>query len=184
MKIIEKPVGFNDNFKHIIFTPNIWAAGGAVRDSLAGIPYSDVDVFGTDDKVISDFCKANDLNETMIIFKSAIADLYKKNNTLIHVVNYYKPKNIEECLNGFDFSVCMVAYDGKQLYVADNQYLEHINKRKLIIMSYETPLSTFARGIRLMKTRKWIFTKEEIDKLCKHIIAQPDLVAICSGFYT
>lgn len=183
MITVSIPKDLRETFKDIKLTPNVWIAGGAIRDTLAGLNYSDIDVFGTDAESIENFCKSNDLTDNLILHKTNMAILYAKDKILIHVVIGYFFTSIEDSLKSFDMTVCMFAYDGVNLYVQDSEYQKHLSDRVIKIVNYKTPLTTLARALRLMRTRYWYLSKTEIDNICKYIIEQPDLVALCDVFY-
>lgn len=106
-----------------------WIAGGAIRDSLLGVEYSDVDIFGKTEDLI-EFTK-NNLTGTKQVFDSQYVKTYIRDGVKIQVI-FRDYTNILACLDSFDYTICMLAYDGDKLY-ADSNALIHLFNRRLVI---------------------------------------------------
>jgi len=90
---------------------NCWIAGGCLRSSLLNETPNDIDIFGPDENSIQNFIDLN-LNNAKLIHKSKVLESYILNGLKIQVVKRKYYNSIEECLTGFDYTICQFAFDG------------------------------------------------------------------------
>lgn len=107
----------------------VWIAGGAIRDSIIGEIPSDIDVFGPNN-LLDDFIQTN-LKDYKLTFDNEFIKNYIKDKIKIQIIRR-DIKTIEECLNNFDYTICMFAYDGNTVWAESNALL-HLYQKRLVI---------------------------------------------------
>jgi hypothetical protein len=164
------------DFKCIEFFDNIilnklnnidcWVAGGALRDYYTSgmlLEGTDVDVFF---KSKEDFDEAIKLIEQYNFpLEQSTNDtiLYDINGILVHFIRKIYYKDVISLINDFDFTVCCAAV-GKSVAFATDEFFRDIAKKKLVIKTLNTPLSTLKRTYRYTK-RGYTISDGELFKL-------------------
>jgi hypothetical protein len=113
-----------------VLSNKVFIAGGAIRDSLINLKYSDIDVFGTNRKDLDKFITEN-LSDYRIVFDAPNMKTYKKGDIKVQVI-LREFSSIEDCLNYFDFTICQFAYNGTEI-ICNPESLIHLNNKRLVI---------------------------------------------------
>jgi hypothetical protein len=142
---------------------NSWVAGGALRDYFLSKPLkSDCDIFFPS---LSEFNKAKDYltsRGAKVIWESenGMKVTYKGNT--FDLIKIFMP-NPMATINRFDFTVSMLATDGKDIYLGDRT-LKDLQDRKLVINTIVNPLSTLKRVLKHYR-KGFTMSAEETKKL-------------------
>ncbi len=133
-----------------------WLCGGALRRLITKEKMdSDFDYFFKDEAQLEAFKKH--IQETYGIIDEKNSDLnvslkIKFNNKEVPVqlikIGYYK--NVEECLQSFDFTICQCGTDGKHLVVGDYT-LWDLGRKRLALNELTYGASTVKRMIKYTK---------------------------------
>ncbi len=107
-----------------------WIGGGAIRDSLINIRYTDIDIFGVSREKLDLFIE-NNLKDCKQVYNSDLLKTYIKGRDKIQVI-YRFSESVESCLQRFDFTICQFAYDGKDVYCNPQALLDIYRKRIVI----------------------------------------------------
>lgn len=110
-----------------------WLAGGAVRRMMQGRTIDDdgdVDFFFSDASEYLKFEKA--LSDYEELHASGRAKTYMVNGLKVQIIKRKFYKNLKEVFGDFDFTVCQVATDGKQVAYTQTA-LEDISENRLRI---------------------------------------------------
>lgn len=107
----------------------VWIAGGAVRSSLLGEKYSDIDVFGQTKEDLNAFVET--LNGYKLVYNSENLRTYKKGNDKVQVI-FREYKSIKECLNSFDYTICQFAMNNDGLYCMPDSLI-HLFRKRLVV---------------------------------------------------
>jgi hypothetical protein len=140
-----------------------WIAGGVLRDYFTNKPLkSDCDVFFPN---IAEFNKAKSYltsKGAKIIWESenGMKVTYKGNT--FDLVKVFAPNPLAT-IGRFDFTISMLATDGKELYYGNNT-LKDLQDRKLVINAIVNPLSTLKRVLKHYK-KGFTMSAEETKKL-------------------
>jgi hypothetical protein len=150
---------------------NVWVAGGVLRDYFLEKPLkSDCDLF---------FPNAKDFNKTKEYFLSKGGEIIWESENGMKVtyrgntfdlVKIFKP-NPMATISRFDFTVSMLATDGKDLYYGNNS-LKDLQDRKLVINTIVNPLSTLKRVLKHYK-KGFTMSAEETKKLYESLNTMP-----------
>lgn len=170
----------------------VWVAGGAIRRILQKKPIdTDIDFFfSSEDKrdefeqylitTLGEDVEKISSNNHQTTYKLTITehddlseDFFEKDYKiqLVHM-NYYK--DVEECLDSFDFTITQFAYDGTHLYCGEYSLWDLANN-KLVIHKLTYGLSSFRRVIKYTKQGYNACSGMLTDFLNK-IAANPDLI--------
>jgi len=142
---------------------NSWIAGGALRDYFLNKPLkSDCDIFFPS---ISEFNKAKNYlisKGAKIIWESenGMKVTYKGNTFDLIKIFMLNPM---ATISRFDFTVSMLATDGKDIYLGDRS-LKDLQDRKLVINTIVNPLSTLKRVLKHYR-KGFTMSAEETKKL-------------------
>jgi hypothetical protein len=148
-----------------------WIAGGVLRDYFTNKPLkSDCDVFFPN---INEFNKAKAYltsKGARVIWESenGMKVTYKGNT--FDLVKIFAPNPLAT-IGRFDFTISMVATDGKELYYGNNT-LKDLQDRKLVINTVVNPLSTLKRVLKHYK-KGFTMSAEETKKLYESLNAMP-----------
>jgi hypothetical protein len=150
---------------------NAWIAGGVLRDYFTDKPLkSDCDVFFPN---LSEFNKAKSYltsKGAKIIWESenGMKVTYKGNT--FDLVKIFAP-NPMDTIGRFDFTISMLATDGKEVYYGNNT-LKDLQDRKLVINAIVNPLSTLKRVLKHYK-KGFTMSAEETKKLYASLNSMP-----------
>lgn len=140
-----------------------WIAGGVLRDYFTEKPLkSDCDIFFPN---IGEFDKAKNYLQSKgakTIWESdnGMKVTYKGNT--YDLVKIFA-KNPMDTIARFDFTISMLATDGKDLYYGNNS-LKDLQDRKLVINTIVNPLSTLKRVLKHYR-KGYTMSAEETKKL-------------------
>ena len=111
--------------------PRSWIAGGALRAFVEGRPITtDVDFFFRNDKEYKDFVDYlvdDRVSETAsnTTFKTLVNGIEYK----IQAINLAVYPTLVDCLESFDFTICMLGTDGDRLYAGEYTLFDIARKR-------------------------------------------------------
>jgi len=148
-----------------------WIAGGVLRDYFSDKPLkSDCDIFFPN---IQEFNKAKSYltsKGAKVIWESenGMKVTYKGNT--FDLVKIFMPNPLAT-IGRFDFTVSMLATDGKELYYGNNT-LKDLQDRKLVINTIVNPLSTLKRVLKHYK-KGFTMSAEETKKLYESLNGMP-----------
>ncbi len=148
-----------------------WIAGGVLRDYFSDKPLkSDCDIFfpnvGEFDKAKSYFLSKG----ARVIWESenGMKVTYKGNT--FDLVKIFMPNPLAT-IGRFDFTISMLATDGKEVYYGNNT-LKDLQDRKLVINTIVNPLSTLKRVLKHYK-KGFTMSAEETKKLYASLNSLP-----------
>jgi len=148
-----------------------WIAGGVLRDYFLDKPLkSDCDIFFPN---IEEFNKAKAYltsKGAKIIWESenGMKVTYKGNT--FDLVKIFAPNPLAT-IGRFDFTISMLATDGKQVFYGNNT-LKDLQDRKLVINTIVNPLSTLKRVLKHYK-KGFTMSAEETKKLYEALNSMP-----------
>jgi hypothetical protein len=129
---------------------NVVIAGGAVRDSLFGDDYSDIDIFGLTKGELDSFVEIN-LSKSqgykMVYFNENLRT-YRKGKIKVQII-YREYEKLTDIIDLFDFTVCQFMYDGEKVICNPSGILDVHHKR--IIINHLEPLFVFDSLRRVQK---------------------------------
>jgi hypothetical protein len=118
---------------------NVVIAGGSVRDSLFGLKYNDIDIFGLTKGDLDRFVSLN-LSKSkgykMVYFNDNLRT-YRKGNIKVQII-YREYDTFESILDSFDFTVCQFMYDGEKVICNPSSMMDVFHKR--IVINHIDPL--------------------------------------------
>lgn len=124
--------------------PNCWVAGGAVRRWFTGDEkLSDVDIFGPADD-IKDFVDTCGFAKT---FESKNAITFKKDGAAIQAI-LLPFKNVEACLDSFDFTLCQFAWDGTRIYTTPKAIIGTLRRHLAVHILGEFAVDSLRRAFK------------------------------------
>jgi len=148
-----------------------WIAGGAVRDYFMAVPRStDYDIF---------FESTEEYNKAYNYFIDKNAEKKWESDNgckLVHnkktydLVKHFFP-GPQECIDGFDFTVSMLAVDMGKVYHGPSTFID-LSKRQLMLNKLPLPASTLSRAFRYY-TKGFRMCKGEMKLLCEAIQNMP-----------
>ena len=130
-----------------------WIAGGALRRTLiGGEPESDLDFFFRDADQLSSFTAALEamglkkFRETQhhVHYKGAIGGGEERDVQCIRFAFY---ENASAVIDSFDYTICMLAFDGETLTLGDHT-LWDLGRRRLAVHKITYPVSTMRRMLK------------------------------------
>jgi hypothetical protein len=130
-----------------------WIAGGALRRTLLGAePESDFDFFFRDAAQLTSFTSRLEASgftkhrETQhhIHYRGRIGDGPARDIQCIRFAFY---KSAAEVIDSFDYTICMLAFDGKTLTLGDFT-LWDLGRRRLAIHKVTFPVATMRRMLK------------------------------------
>jgi hypothetical protein len=148
-----------------------WVAGGVLRDYFLDKPLkSDCDIF---------FPNAEEFNKAKTYLTSKGAKIiwesengmkvtYKGNT--FDLVKIFTPNPLAT-IGRFDFTISMLATDGKQVYYGNNT-LKDLQDRKLVINTIVNPLSTLKRVLKHYK-KGFTMSADETKRLYESLNTMP-----------
>lgn len=148
-----------------------WIAGGVLRDYFTNKPLkSDCDIFFPN---ATEFDKAKNYllsKGAKVIWESenGMKVIYKGNT--FDLVKIFTPNPLAT-IGRFDFTISMLATDGKELYYGNNT-LKDLKDRKLVINTIVNPLSTLKRVLKHYK-KGFTMSAEETKKLYESLNGMP-----------
>lgn len=148
-----------------------WIAGGVLRDYFTNKPLkSDCDIFFPN---ATEFDKAKNYllsKGAKVIWESenGMKVVYKGNT--FDLVKIFTPNPLAT-IGRFDFTISMLATDGKELYYGNNT-LKDLKDRKLVINTIVNPLSTLKRVLKHYK-KGFTMSAEETKKLYESLNGMP-----------
>jgi hypothetical protein len=129
---------------------NVVIAGGAVRDSLFGNEYSDIDIFGLTKEDLDLFVKLN-LSKghgyKLVYFNDNLRT-YRKGKIKVQII-YREYEKLTDIIDSFDFTVCQFMYDGEKVICNPSGLLDVYHKR--IVINHLEPLFVFDSLRRVQK---------------------------------
>jgi hypothetical protein len=129
---------------------NVVIAGGAIRDSLFGDDYSDIDIFGLTKEGLDLFVKLN-LSKSqgykMVYFNENLRT-YRKGKIKVQII-YREYEKLTDIIDSFDFTVCQFMYDGEKVICNPSGLLDVYHKR--IVINHLEPLFVFDSLRRVQK---------------------------------
>lgn len=148
-----------------------WVAGGVLRDYFLDKPLkSDCDIFFPNS---TEFNKAKNYllsKGAKVVWESenGMKVTYKGNT--FDLVKIFMP-NPMATISRFDFTISMLATDGKDLYYGNNT-LKDLQERKLVLNAIVNPLSTLKRVLKHYK-KGFTMSAEETKKLYQALNSLP-----------
>jgi len=148
-----------------------WVAGGVLRDYFTNKPLkSDCDIFFPN---VGEFNKAKAYllsKGAKVIWESenGMKVTYKGNT--FDLVKIFMPNPLAT-IGRFDFTISMLATDGKELYYGNNT-LKDLQDRKLVINTIVNPLSTLKRVLKHYR-KGFTMSAEETKKLYESLNSLP-----------
>lgn len=141
------PENLKTDIPDIKLQPDLFIAGGAIRDSILGIPYDDIDVFGPEESLKKQQ-KILESRGYKIVYDTEKLATLKKDKIKIQLISRKDTETIESCLNQFDFTICQFAYDptDNELY-CNPDGLIHLFEKRLVLNTegFPFPLDTMRR---------------------------------------
>lgn len=129
---------------------NVVIAGGAIRDSLFGDEYSDIDIFGLTKEDLDLFVKLN-LSKghgyKLVYFNDNLRT-YRKGKIKVQII-YREYEKLTDIIDSFDFTVCQFMYDGEKVICNPSGLLDVYHKR--IVINHLEPLFVFDSLRRVQK---------------------------------
>ena len=108
---------------------NVWIAGGAIRSSLLGERYSDIDIFGKSKEDLNTF--ATTLNGFKLVYDSETLKTYRKGNEKVQLI-YRDYDSIESCIESFDYTICQFAMNDEGLFCNPDSLI-HLFRKRLVV---------------------------------------------------
>ena len=136
---------------------NVVIAGGAVRDSLFGDEFSDIDVFGLTKEDLDLFVKLNltkGHGYKLVYFNDNLRT-YRKGKIKVQII-YREYEKLTDIIDLFDFTVCQFMYDGEKVICNPSALLDVYHKR--IVINHLEPLFVFDSLRRVQKYIKKGYT--------------------------
>lgn len=136
-----------------VLTDKIVLAGGAARAIFTKEPIHDFDLFVNTDQEVYDLEKYFiGLNGTLK-FKCPKNELTTVvvQDAKIQIIKVAQFKNIDELLDSFDFTVCLFATNGSQLFVLHQEVLRHAKNKWLLLHKLTYPTATLKRTAKYIK---------------------------------
>jgi hypothetical protein len=129
---------------------NVVIAGGAVRDSLFGDEYSDIDIFGLTKEDLDLFVKLNlsKGNGYKLVYFNENLRTYRKGKIKVQII-YREYDKLTDIIDSFDFTVCQFMFDGEKVICNPSGLLDVYHKR--IIINHLEPLFVFDSLRRVQK---------------------------------
>lgn len=150
---------------------NAWVAGGVLRDYFLEKPLkSDCDIFFPN---ATEFNKAKDYflsKGGRIVWESDNGMKVTYRGNTFDLIKIFTP-NPMATISRFDFTISMLATDGKDLYYGNNT-LKDLQDRKLVINTIVNPLSTLKRVLKHYK-KGFTMSAEETKKLYQALNSLP-----------
>lgn len=172
-------------------------AGGAVRDTLLKRKPKDFDVF------LLGVEKPEQVEGTITMAMGGLAVLeplefhksepylvgsWDWNGTMVQVMGS-PAKSTDELLDGFDWNVCLFAYDGRY---HKREYISNIAPGKsLRLQTVRFPASTLRRGFRFSERFAMKLERQDVLSLCEKVVAlgakpgsqgaEPDMPALAAN---
>jgi|APHig6443717497_1056834.scaffolds.fasta_scaffold86994_2 hypothetical protein len=129
---------------------NVVIAGGAIRDSLFGDEYSDIDIFGLTKEDLDLFVKLN-LTKShgyKLVYFNDNLRTYRKGKIKVQII-YREYEKLTDIIDSFDFTVCQFMYDGEKVICNPSGLLDVYHKR--IVINHLDPLFVFDSLRRVQK---------------------------------
>lgn len=129
---------------------NVVIAGGAIRDSLFGDEYSDIDIFGLTKEDLDLFVKLN-LSKGhgyKLVYFNENLRTYRKGKIKVQII-YREYEKLTDIIDSFDFTVCQFMYDGEKVICNPSGLLDVYHKR--IVINHLDPLFVFDSLRRVQK---------------------------------
>jgi len=152
-----------DLFTTLEYLPKVrdgrWIAGGAIRDTLQGLPItSDIDYFVRNKEEKERFIQEMSIehlraekiseNDHNITWMVPIPKRDEKIKVQLIIINYYE--TLEDVLDTFDFTITQFGYDGTTL-VCGEYSLWDLARRRLAIHKVTYGVSTVRRMMKYMQ---------------------------------
>jgi hypothetical protein len=142
---------------------NCWIAGGALRDYFTEKPLkSDCDIFFPN---FQEYNKAKNYflsKGSDIIWESENGMKVNHNGSTFDLIKIIRATPLDT-ISRFDFTISMLATDGKDIYYGKNS-LKDLQDRKLVINEVINPLSTLKRVLKHYR-KGYTMSAEETKKL-------------------
>jgi len=136
---------------------NCFIAGGAIRDSIVGKEYSDIDIFGTLENL--DAFRDKNLSEWKEGIKSKTGDdsyidsslrNFYKDGIKVQLIFKEETQEMYRCLDQFDYTICQFGFDGKDVY-CNPESIIHLYEKKLVIHALPFPYDSMRRMQKYIK---------------------------------
>jgi hypothetical protein len=148
-----------------------WVAGGVLRDYFMGIPMkTDYDLFFPDQIEYEKTAMYFRVKNAVIVWESENGMKVEYSGRVYDLVKKFFPTPVDT-INNFDFTVCMFAVDGKEIYHGETTFID-LAKRQLIINNLNYPASTMRRAFRYYK-KGFTMCVGEMKKLAEAIQGTP-----------
>jgi len=178
---IEKVYEFwNEKLKNIRDS-KVVIAGGSVRDHFLGVKPKDYDVFVVNcNKKTELISRIAEIKEASVIERDVlnhfsihedlIANLYWEGK----IVQIIRSTNttVDSLLKGFDWNICLFAYDGNFILKEDVEKLQPGNN--LILHNFDKPINNLKRGFLFAERYGLKFQKQDIKFLCDLVLKIPE----------
>lgn len=167
-----------------LFDNHSYFAGGCVRDSISGDEINDYDVYFTAKEVAEEFNKIvmemdslfsnrKILRLKSVTHNSSTFKLYKENGNSYEVVQFVSkfagdPVSV---ISGFDFTMCMFAYQNKNLVSLNNAESDLEHERLVYNPKCYGPLGAIQRAFKF-KERGFNLSKKTLLSIidsCKNV---------------
>lgn len=136
---------------HLDFKNGPWIAGGSARRLLQGesLNAGDIDIFFKDYKSWKRFCDS--LEQYEVIIKTTRATTYNVKGFKVQCIKRKYYMTLEEVFKDFDFSVCQIATDGRNLACTKQAHLD-ITDQVLRL----APCGTIAKHTLVQRLAKYV----------------------------
>lgn len=117
--------------KQFHYNEGAWLAGGALRASIIGEKIQDYDIFGSSIESLSEFV-SNNLKGYRRTHFSDNVDSYRKGKIKVQIIKGKLYTDMESCIQDFDFTVSMFAYNGVR-FIGSPEAIIDLFKKKIVI---------------------------------------------------
>lgn len=128
-----------------------FVAGGCFKNIFNKEKIKDIDIFFRDENDYEEAIEYFDLSQSEYYFyyqNEKVKAYENKNNGVVIELIQSVFGTPEEIINGFDFSITKIAYDGKKI-THHNDFFEHLYLKRLVLEKIiKFPVSTFERALK------------------------------------
>ena len=157
-----------------------WLAGGALRRTLMGQePSSDFDFFFQDADQLAEFRAAVErlglvkVRETQhhVHYRGRVGDSAIERD--IQMIRFAFYPSAEAVIDSFDFTICMIAFDGETLTVGDHTFWD-LGRKRLAVHKITYPVATMRRLLKY-GTQGFTACKGCLAAILKETVASPEI---------
>lgn len=157
-------------------------AGGAIRDTILGVPYQDIDIFlahGLDcQRVKSDAMKIFGLGHVTVLYDDHYQSKWMldyrfdfanelRQVTKINIIwgNRFSLGNPHELLGRFDLAMNQFAFDNKTMYYTDEAMLSLMGRQIRLVKGFKFNTKSFTKIIRFVQEHDFKIDEETMVQL-------------------